>query len=249
MKEQRRDFIKKTALLGLATIGSQLFGKVDEKALSTFGTDSQEKEPFALPELPYAYDALEPFIDKETMVLHHDKHHKAYVDNFNKALKSYSGSHDFKELFASASSLSPAMRNNGGGHYNHSLFWMLMRAPKEGTVNEASGALYAALKTMYGNTETFRKEFSDQALKIFGSGWCWLVVSPEKQLKICVTANQDNPLMDVSVIKGTPVLALDVWEHAYYLKYQNKRADYIQNWWKLVNWPMAEQLYMDAMAG
>jgi Fe-Mn family superoxide dismutase len=249
MKEQRRDFLKKTGLLGLAALGKSLFGNVDPSALKQFENTLQEKEAFVLPDLPYANDALEPFIDKETMAIHHGKHHKAYVDNLNKALQSHTGPKTLKDLFENASKLSPAIRNNSGGHYNHSLFWTIMNTPSSNSSNEAEGELLTALKTHFISTEQFRKEFSEQALKIFGSGWCWLVLSPEKQLKVCVTANQDNPLMDLSPIKGTPILALDVWEHAYYLKYQNKRADYIQNWWKLVNWKKAEQLYKDALKG
>ncbi len=248
MKEKRRDFLKKGGLLGLAALSKSVFGSVNSSQLEFLENGLQEKDFFMLPSLPYAYDALEPIIDKETMVLHHDKHHKSYVDNLNKALKGYKGSLEFKELFKSVSTLSPSIRNNGGGHYNHSLFWALMKSPSGRAVNDPSGELYVAIKKVFGNQEKFRNEFSDQALKRFGSGWCWLVVNAEKQLEICTTPNQDNPLMDVSSVKGTPVLALDVWEHAYYLKYQNRRAEYIQNWWKLVDWAKAEQLYLEAIA-
>jgi len=249
MKEKRRDFLKKSGLLGLAALGQSVFGSVHPATIKLFEDTLQEKDAFVLPNLPYSYDALEPIIDKETMVLHHDKHHKSYVDNLNKALVGYKGPLEFKALFKSISTLSPAIRNNGGGHYNHSLFWMLMSPPSNRAVNEPSGEFYGALKNTFGNPEKFREEFSNQALKHFGSGWCWLIVTSDKKLAICTTANQDNPLMDVSSVKGTPILALDVWEHAYYLNYQNKRADYIQNWWKLVNWPFVEQLYMEAVAG
>jgi Fe-Mn family superoxide dismutase len=247
MKEARRDFLKKSGLLGLATLGKSLFGNIDPMALYTLENSLQEKTFFVLPELPYTFDALEPFIDKDTMMIHHGKHHKAYVDNLNKALTNYSGSKNLPDLLRIASTLNPAIRNNAGGHYNHTLFWSLMKAPSNTEVNEAEGDLLLALKNTFQSTEQFRKEFSEQALKVFGSGWCWLVLNAEKQLKICVSPNQDNPLMDVLPIKGKPILALDVWEHAYYLKYQNKRTDYIQNWWKLVNWQKANQLYLEAI--
>ncbi len=249
MKEQRRDFLKKTSLLGLTALSKALFGNLDSSALRRFENQLQEKPAFVLPELPFAFEALEPFIDKETMMIHHGKHHKAYVDNLNKALQKQDGPVELKNLFKTVSKLTPAIRNNGGGHYNHSLFWTLMKPPAPNQKNEAEGDLLTAITKTFGTTDAFRKEFSEQALKIFGSGWCWLVVDADKQLKVCVTANQDNPLMDVSVIKGTPVLALDVWEHAYYLKYQNKRTDYIQNWWKVVNWQKANQLYAEATKG
>lgn len=249
MKEQRREFLKKSSLLGLTALGKSLFGNLDSSSLHALENHFQEKTTHVLPELPYAFDALEPFIDKETMMIHHGKHHKAYVDNLNKALINYSGSGELVSLFKNVSELAPAIRNNAGGHYNHSLFWTLMKSPAQQTSNEAEGTLLSAITKTFGTTDAFRKEFGEQALKIFGSGWCWLVVNADKQLQICVTPNQDNPLMNVSPVKGTPVLALDVWEHAYYLKYQNKRAEYIQAWWKVVNWQRAEQLYTEATKG
>jgi superoxide dismutase, Fe-Mn family len=248
MEHPRRKFIKTTALLSLGGLASGLFGKQNLEQFQQLSDGEQKPPPFVLPELPYAYDALEPVIDKETMMLHHDKHHKAYVDKLNKALENYTGSLNFKELFASVSTLDVSIRNNGGGHFNHSLFWMLMKAPAANGVNAPQGALANALKTKFGNPDNFRMVFGDQALKIFGSGWCWLVLTADKDLQVCTTPNQDNPLMDVSAVKGTPILALDVWEHAYYLKYQNKRADYIKNWWSVVNWERAEGLYQDALS-
>lgn len=248
MKEPRRDFLKKSGLLGLAAIGQSLFGKIDAGALKSLPLSLQDNTGYVLPALPYALDALEPCIDQATMALHHGKHHKGYVDNLNKALATYKGSTQLNDLFKTASALSPAIRNNAGGHYNHSLFWTLMKAPADGT-NEAEGELGNALKSTFGTFDAFKKEFGELALKLFGSGWCWLVLTANKQLTLCTSPNQDNPLMDVSPIKGTPILALDVWEHAYYLNYQNKRADYIQNWWKIVNWQKAGQLYGEAMKG
>ncbi|HQQ93419.1 MAG TPA: superoxide dismutase [Bacteroidia bacterium] len=247
MEHPRRDFIRISALLGLSGLASGMLGKENLGQLEQFTGALQDRPAFSLPPLPYAYNALEPMIDKETMTLHHDKHHQAYVDKLNKALENYKGSTALKALFLNVSTLDPSIRNNGGGHYNHSLFWVLMKAPVPNENNEATGQLYAAIKNTFGSFEKFRTEFSDQALKIFGSGWCWLIVDAEKKIQICTTPNQDNPLMDVARVKGIPVLALDVWEHAYYLKYQNKRVDYIKNWWSLVNWSRAEELYKEAM--
>ncbi|PRY50847.1 Fe-Mn family superoxide dismutase [Arcticibacter pallidicorallinus] len=202
----------------------------------------QLKAQFTLPELPYGYGALEPAIDKETMALHHGKHHAGYVSNLNMALKGTGmESKSLEQILGSLKAASPAVRNNAGGHYNHSLFWKIM-SPKS---TEPSAALVKAINKDFGSLDIFKSAFADSAAKRFGSGWAWLIVQ-NGNLKISSTPNQDNPLMDVVTEKGSPILALDVWEHAYYLKYQNKRADYISSWWKVVNWQAVEELYHQA---
>ena len=186
--------------------------------------------------LPYAADALEPAIDKQTMEIHYGRHHKAYVDNLNAALadKPELAKLPLFELIKDAGKHGPAIRNNGGGHYNHMLFWQLMAPVGKG--GKPSAALLKAIDRDLGGLEAFKKAFADAGAKRFGSGWAWLVVTPDKKLAVTSTPNQDNPLMDVAEVKGQPILALDVWEHAYYLKYQNKRGDYIGAWWDVVNW-------------
>ncbi|WP_374165067.1 superoxide dismutase [Arcticibacter sp. MXS-1] len=197
------------------------------------------KAQFTVPDLPYAFDALEPAIDKETMQIHHDKHHAAYVKNLNDAVKGTAQEKQtLAQILAAVSKASPAVRNNAGGHYNHSLFWQIM-APK---AQAPSAAFLKVIDAQFGSLDKFKAAFADSAAKRFGSGWAWLIVQKGK-LKITTTPNQDNPLMDVVKEKGTPILALDVWEHAYYLKYQNKRPDYISAWWTVVNWPEVERRY------
>ena len=200
---------------------------------------------FTLPPLPYAYDALEPAIDKETMTFHHDKHHQAYVDNLNKAIDgdaSLQGK-SLEELFAAISTAPKAVRNNGGGHWNHSLFWELL-APQDQT-GEPSAELAAAIDRDLGGMDKFKEAFNAAGAGQFGSGWAWLIVQDGK-LKVSSTPNQDNPLMDVADEKGAVVLAADVWEHAYYLKYQNRRADYLKAFWTVVNWNKANELFAAA---
>lgn len=188
---------------------------------------------FELNPLPYAHDALEPFIDKMTMEIHHGRHHNAYVTNLNKALEDNKiEASSLDELFQKISKLPVAVRNNGGGHFNHDLFWSVM---KQNGGAAPSGLLGDAINASFGNFEDFKKTFANAAMTRFGSGWAWLVVSGGK-LVVTSTPNQDNTLMDISDVKGTPILGLDVWEHAYYLKYQNKRNEYIENWWNVVNW-------------
>lgn len=189
---------------------------------------------FELPALPYASDALEPNIDKTTMEIHHGKHHQAYVDNLNKAIAGTEAEgKTIEEILANISSYAPAVRNNGGGHYNHSLFWTVL-GPNGG--GEPTGELAEAINEAFGSFEDFKKKFAEAGATRFGSGWAWLSVSSEGKLQVSSTPNQDNPLMDVAEVKGTPILGLDVWEHAYYLKYQNKRPDYIAAFWNAVNW-------------
>ncbi|HLG34808.1 MAG TPA: superoxide dismutase [Bacteroidia bacterium] len=202
---------------------------------------------FSLPVLPYVYDALEPHIDKITMEIHHTKHHQAYINNLNKALtelgkKENHGS--LENICKKISSYNTTTRNNAGGHFNHSLFWTLMKPNGGGA---PSGVLADTFNSTFNSTDSFKTLFSDKAKSVFGSGWTWLVVDANKKLSIGTTPNQDNPLMDISEFKGTPVLALDVWEHAYYLKYQNKRVDYISAWWNVVNWEEVSHLFSLAM--
>lgn len=187
---------------------------------------------FELPQLPYAYDALEPYIDKETMQIHHTKHHQAYVNNLNNALESKEGEGlSLLDLMSTISKYPAAVRNNGGGHYNHDLFWKIMKPGG----SELNGKLLDAINGTFGNLDELKKQFNQAAVTRFGSGWAWLVVSGGKLL-VTSTPNQDNPLMDIAEVKGTPILGLDVWEHAYYLKYQNRRPEYADNWWNVVNW-------------
>ncbi|HWY13042.1 MAG TPA: superoxide dismutase [Bacteroidia bacterium] len=242
MENNRRDFLKKSALLGLAGLATNLVSQEKLNALDNLAGESNDGGKFTLPALPYAYDALEPFIDAQTMQLHHDKHHQAYVDKLNKALETYKGDQTWNGLFSQASKIDPAIRNNGGGHYNHSLFWQLMKANPKGDANLPTGKLADAIIADFNTFDIFKKEFSEKSMKVFGSGWCWLIEHNGK-LKITATPNQDNPLMDCVIEKGKPVLALDIWEHAYYLKYQNKRADYITAWWNVVNWQQAENQF------
>jgi len=195
---------------------------------------------FTLPALPFAHDALEPHIDILTMQIHHGKHHQAYVDNLNKAITGTPNEDKtIEELVAVAGAISPAVRNNGGGHWNHSFFWESL-APGAGGV--PSGDLGDAITTAFASFEAFKEKFSAAGVGRFGSGWAWLIVKDGK-LEISSTPNQDNPLMDVAEVKGTPVLGCDVWEHAYYLKYQNKRADYLAAFWNVVNWSKASERF------
>jgi superoxide dismutase, Fe-Mn family len=189
---------------------------------------------FELPKLPYDYKALEPHIDAQTMEIHHSKHHNAYVTNLNKALEGGDfANKSLEELMAMISKLPAAVRNNGGGHYNHSMFWQVMK-PNGG--GKPTGAVAAGIDQAFGNFDAFKEKFNAAAATRFGSGWAWLIVKSDGKLDVCSTPNQDNPLMDLAEVKGTPILGLDVWEHAYYLKYQNRRPDYCGAWWNVVNW-------------
>jgi len=201
---------------------------------------------FILPPLPYAHDALEPFIDTLTMQIHHGKHHQAYVDNLNKAIAGTENENKtLEQLLDHAGAISAAVRNNGGGHWNHSFFWESLRKPgAPGTVNAPSGKLAEAINGTFGSFDTFKEKFSTAGMTSFGSGWAWLLKNKDdSKLTISSTPNQDNPLMDVAEVKGAPILGCDVWEHAYYLKYQNRRADYLSAFWNVVNWDkIAERL-------
>ena len=204
--------------------------------------------PFSLPELPYATDALDPVIDAETMELHHGKHHQSYVDTLNEAVEADDALADMtlEELVASAGSLSDEVRNNAGGHWNHSFFWQLM-APEDDS-GEPSEDLAGAIDAVFGSMDEFKSAFEEAGTGQFGSGWAWLVVDGNGQLAITSTPNQDNPLMDVAEVPGTPILGNDVWEHAYYLSYNNRRAEYLSSWWDVVNWEQVSTNYAEALA-
>ncbi len=194
---------------------------------------------FELPNLPYAFDALEPHIDARTMEIHHDRHHKAYTDNLNKAIEGTEWANaSIEEIMKSGVGV-PAIRNNGGGYFNHNLFWEVM-SPNGG--GEPNGELAEAINSAFGSFDAFKEEFSKAATTRFGSGWAWLIKKDGK-LQITSTPNQDNPLMPVAEVQGTPILGLDVWEHAYYLNYQNKRPDYIAAFFNVVNWDKVQDLF------
>ena len=198
---------------------------------------------FELPELTYAHDALEPHIDAKTMEIHHGKHHNAYTTNLNNALEGTDmEGQSIEEILGNISAHPGAVRNNGGGFYNHSLFWEVM-SPDGG--GEPSGDLADAINSSFGSFDDFKNQFAAAAATRFGSGWAWLCVCDGK-LCVCSTPNQDNPLMDVADCKGTPILGLDVWEHAYYLNYQNRRPDYVSAWWNVVNWDEVAKRYAAA---
>jgi len=198
---------------------------------------------FTLPALPYAHDALEPHIDTLTMQIHHGKHHQAYVDNLNKAIAGTEHENkSLEEIVKHAGAISAPVRNNGGGHWNHSFFWESLAANAGGA---PSGALGDAINAAFGSFDEFKTKFSAAGIGRFGSGWAWLIVKDGK-LEISSTPNQDNPLMDVADVKGTPLLGVDVWEHAYYLKYQNKRPDYLNAIWNVINWSKVAERFAAA---
>src|SRR5687768_11380605 len=198
---------------------------------------------FTLPALPYAPEALEPHIDAATMQIHHGKHHQAYVDNLNKAIAGTEHENkSIEEIVAKAGSISPAVRNNGGGHWNHSFFWEILAVNAGG---EPSGEVGDAVKSAFGSFDAFKEKFTNAGMTRFGSGWAWLIVKDGK-LEVSSTPNQDNPLMDVAEVKGTPILGCDVWEHAYYLKYQNRRPEYLAAFWNIVNWTKVNERFENA---
>jgi Fe-Mn family superoxide dismutase len=189
---------------------------------------------FELPPLPYDFNALEPYIDVLTMQIHHGKHHAAYVTNLNKALDGKpEAAWSIEEILKNISKFPAAVRNNGGGHFNHTMFWTLM---KGGGSSGPTGNIADAIQRDFGGFETFKEQFANAGITRFGSGWAWLIVNGDKKLQIVSSPNQDNPLMDVAEVKGIPVLGVDVWEHAYYLKYQNRRPDYLAAFWNVINW-------------
>lgn len=239
---EKREFIKKSVLL---LSGAFVLPAMSSKSRST---DMGEPRlvPFALPKLNYAYDALEPSIDTKTMEIHHTKHHAAYIAKLNESMKGT----PFEKLSLNSilstikTSDNLVIRNNAGGHFNHSFFWETMRPNGEKLLDSS---LLTAINKSFGSYESFKLQFSDQAKSLFGSGWTWLCIDKKKKLFITTTPNQDNPLMDkISKRPGTPLLALDVWEHAYYLKYQNKRVDYISNFFDVIDWKKIEERFQAA---
>ena len=244
MSRNRRDFIKKSVLLGLSGVAGTIISQNKINVLQELTKNLENNYLFKLPSLSYTYDALEPFVDKQTMEIHHTKHHQSYINKLNELpIENFNINEDLAGMCKHIdNSSSLIIRNNLGGHFNHSLFWKLLKHNPQNTENIPTGKILEAIVLNFNSFENFKKEFTEKASKVFGSGWCWLIVK-EGKLKITTTPNQDNPLMKVGVDNGNPILALDVWEHAYYLKYQNKRADYISNWWKIVNWQHAEELF------
>jgi Fe-Mn family superoxide dismutase len=239
-QHSRRKFLVDTAKTGLGLyIGSGLLASCASMAKvpgSTYTTGFQQQP------LPYSYSALSEAIDAATMELHYSKHAASYATNLNDAAKAENvdTSKPLEDTLRRVSKYSAKLRNNGGGHYNHELFWKCM-APSG--AERPAGTLATAIDSSFGSFDAFKKQFSDAGATRFGSGWAWLMMDNDKRLRIGSTPNQDNPLMDVADVKGFPLLGLDVWEHAYYLRYQNKRADYITNWWKVVNWNYVQDRY------
>uniref|UniRef100_A0A7S3XQ20 Superoxide dismutase [Fe] n=1 Tax=Heterosigma akashiwo TaxID=2829 RepID=A0A7S3XQ20_HETAK len=231
-ESSRRDFIKAT---GAAALGSAAF------SLAGGNSPAYADGPYTLPDLPYAYDALEPIIDSATMKFHHDKHHATYVANVNKALAGKDGVGSILDLQAGALKAGGAVRNSGGGHYNHCFFWNCMGPEKES--GSPSAALATAIDEAFGSMDAMKEKFNAAATGQFGSGWAWLGVKADGKLGICGTPNQDNPLMEGAADPMKPILGLDVWEHAYYLKYQNRRPEYVTNFWKIVNWAQVSDNY------
>jgi superoxide dismutase, Fe-Mn family len=243
----KREFIKLAGLAGVAALSNPTGIVAAPSSTSGRRTSAigSPKAPFEVPALSYAFDALEPHIDKATMEIHHDKHHGAYVKNLNDAVKGTSYEKlTLDEILAKVKPTDKAIRNNAGGHYNHTLFWTLL-SPKKTTPSEQ---LKTAINSTFTSWEKFQEIFNTAAKGVFGSGWAWLIVTPGKKLSVVSTPNQDNPLMDnVVKEKGTPILALDVWEHAYYLKYHNVRPDYIKAFWEVINWEEVDKLYKAAI--
>ena len=235
----RRQFLSQTGKAGIAMATVPFISKMVPNSLLITG--SYQQQP-----LPYAYTALEPYIDAMTMEIHYTKHAATYTKNLNDACvaeKVDITQMPLNDLLKNISSYSPKMRNNAGGHYNHELFWQLMKpAPSIAP----TGTLADAIQKQFGSFADFQKVFSEAAKTRFGSGWAWLLLKKDGTLAVSSTPNQDNPLMDVAELTGFPLIGLDVWEHAYYLKYQNKRPDYINNWWNLVNWEFVQARYNQA---
>jgi Fe-Mn family superoxide dismutase len=237
--QNRRQFLKTSSKAGIAMAALPIF--TQWSPANSFNANEYLQQP-----LPYGFAALEPFIDALTMEIHYTKHAAAYAKNLGDAIvaeKVDTNTTNLTDLLKNISHYSPKMRNNAGGHYNHELFWQLMKPAPSTT---PTGALAEGITKTFGSLDAFKTAFGEAAKSRFGSGWAWLLVKTDGSLAVSSTPNQDNPLMDVAEIKGTPILGLDVWEHAYYLKYQNKRADYINNWWNLVNWEFVQKKYAEA---
>lgn len=245
---KRRHFLKTVPLsISLATIAESAVSQTSSNTILQTKNINQTMT-FELPALSYAFNALEPHIDAKTMEIHHGKHHNAYVTNLNNAVAADANAQGktLEELMANISKLPMAIRNNGGGHWNHSMFWQIM-SPTGG--GEPKGEIAFAINGAFGNFENFKKEFAAAGATRFGSGWAWLSVDSAKNLFVSSTPNQDNPLMDIADKKGTPILGMDVWEHAYYLHYQNRRPDYIAAFWNVVNWDEVNNRFKKAIGG
>jgi Fe-Mn family superoxide dismutase len=236
----KRKFLK-TSMAGLGGLISYPLYANRKSAHSIKGSRSGE---FKLPDLPYPYDALEPYIDTKTLTIHHSKHHAAYTAKFNAAV-SEAGitGKNAREILKEVSKYPVSVRNNGGGYLNHKIYWKVM-SPNGG--GEPQGELLDSINRDFGTFDSFKNEFSDAAKKLFGSGWTWLIVSDGK-LKVTSTPNQDNPIMDIAEVRGFPILCIDVWEHAYYLKYQNRRAEYVDAFWNVINWDMVSEKFKKAL--
>ncbi len=237
MKTSRKNFIRTSSLL---VAGAMVNTNVLQAAVKKVNQVSGNE--FVLPDLEYSYEALEPHIDATTMRIHHTKHHQAYITNLNNAIAKETSlkGKTLEQLITNINSLpetvKSAIRNNGGGHWNHSFFWQIMKPG-----SKMSKKTETALIQNFGSVDEFKKQFEKAGLTQFGSGWAWLIKQNNKLL-VTATPNQDNPLMDIAAVKGTPILGIDVWEHAYYLKYQNKRNDYLQAFWNVVNWEKVDAL-------
>lgn len=240
----RRKFIFSIGLTSAAMSINKISGFTNNNSINNKLRSDNIMAKFELPALPYAFDALEPHIDARTMEIHHDKHHAGYVSKLNAAVEGTDAEgKSLEDLIKNVSKYSTGVRNNGGGHYNHSLFWTVMGPDKGG---EPSGELAEAINKAFGSFDKFKEEFAKAAATRFGSGWAWLVVKDDGSLAVTSTPNQDNPVMDIAEVKGTPVLGIDVWEHAYYLNYQNRRPDYISAFWNVINWDEVAKRYTDA---
>ena len=249
---KKREFLKTSAILGAGVLvapsvvsscmNSSAAGGAAASLVST-GSDGL----FIQPELGFAFDALEPHVDARTMELHYGKHHAGYTAKFNRALE-HEDMHptEIKKIFAGVSGFGPGVRNNGGGYFNHNMYWKCM-SPDGG--GEPSGKLAKAISDDFGSFGEFKDLFSATAASHFGSGWGWLLLDKEGKLQVTSTPNQDNPLMDIAVVPGTPLLTIDVWEHAYYLNYQNKRKSYIEAYWNVIDWKFVGALYEEAVSG
>lgn len=239
----RRSFLSNSLKVGVGVV-------VLPSMLQSCGNNAPTSLPtvgYQQSALPYAYNALEPVINAATMELHYTKHAASYASNLATAISEEgvdTNTTTLEHLLATISKYSTKMRNNAGGHFNHELFWQMMRPSMES--NAPSGDLLTAIENQFNSFDAFKNQFTEAAKSVFGSGWAWLIIDNKKQLSITTTPNQDNPLMDVANVKGTPLLGLDVWEHAYYLNYQNRRPEYIQNWWNLVNWDYVASRYTAA---
>jgi len=239
---ERRNFLKNLGMGVAASViaGKSLAGELNKSKISNMESFNTHE----FPALPYAYDALEPYIDALTMEIHYDRHHRTYFNNFINAIKGTDlDNQSIEKIFAGVSGSGDAVRNNSGGFYNHVFFWKNLKPKSSGP----SEVLSSALTKSFGSFDKFRETFSNSAKTRFGSGWAWLYLTADKNLAVGSTPNQDNPLMDVSAIKGTPLLTIDVWEHAYYLKYQNKRTDYIEAFWNVVNWEEVSRRFQEAV--